>query len=366
MTRKRNSMTDSTRRSVLKAGLIATSGYGAVVGISSADEGADLYVNQEGGGPYSSIQAAVEDVSPGTAIRVGSGTYGESVRIPKAVTLVGDPGDDGPGTGEDAPTLDGEGVEGPAFVLDNSDGVSDVTIRGFEVRNYGHTSGDDYGVGVTATRHGSSNVTISDNHFHGLTKAGVHPLPRGINEDWTVTNNIVEDVLGQRAHYCIGMVNTPGATVRNNLVEAIPQDVDADVEDIGISVTAIPDYDARRNVAETVIKDVTVEGNRIVGPFDGPGVEVTAKAEPYAIGSATLDGVTVTDNEISGVRSGVRAWMRAGYQYTEDQTTGTVRIDNLTITGNRISDYANEGVVVEPADRGEEYGVVTVENNEIH
>lgn len=177
VTRKRNSITEPTRRSVLKAGLIATSGYGAIVGASSADQGDDLYVNQEGGGPYGSIRAAVENVSPGTTIKVGSGTYGESVRIPKSVTLVGDPGDDGPGTGEDAPTLEGEGVEGPAFVLDNAGGVSDVTIRGFEVRNYGHTSGDDYGVGVTATRHGSSNVTVSDNHFHGLTKAGVHPLP---------------------------------------------------------------------------------------------------------------------------------------------------------------------------------------------
>lgn len=180
-----------------------------------------------------------------------------------------------------------------------------------------------------------------------------------------MTNNIVEDVLGQRAHYRIGMVNTPGATVRNNLVEAIPQDVDADVEDVGISVTAIPNYDARRNNRETVIEDVTVEGNRIVGPFDRPGVEVTAKMEPYAVGSATLDGVTVTDNEISGVRDGVRAWMRGAHQYTENQTTGTVRIDDLTITGNRISDYADEAVAVESADQGEEYGVVTVENNEI-
>lgn len=75
---------------------------------------------------YTSVQSAVLAAQPGDTVQVCEGRYQETVRVTtNGVRIMGE----GPG-GVD---LDGQGIRRQGFVLD---GVHDVTVEGFTVRNH--------------------------------------------------------------------------------------------------------------------------------------------------------------------------------------------------------------------------------------
>ena len=116
------------------------------------------------------IAPAVTRVVAGGTIYVATGTYAGAITVNKSVALLGDPGDASPGPGVNAPVIDGGSAPGNAFLLAN--GVSNVTIQGFEIRNF--TSNDTgIGNGVSAWVGSTSNITIRDNYFHDLGYNGV-------------------------------------------------------------------------------------------------------------------------------------------------------------------------------------------------
>jgi len=158
---------------------------------------ADLYVDPAGtGGAYTTIQAAIFAATGGDTIHVAAGTYSESnITINKSLTILGDPGDSAPGPAAGAPIIDGGGAMVDAFRITN--GVSNVTIRGFEIRNLqgtGNINGN--GIGVRAWVASTSNVTVSDNWFHdvgyGVMAANGWGTATGTHTNWTVSRNVVE------------------------------------------------------------------------------------------------------------------------------------------------------------------------------
>lgn len=145
---------------------------------------------------YRSIQEAVDNADSGDTIHVMPGTYNESVIIGKSVTLTGDCGDENtPGPGPDAPILVGTGFKSKAAF--RIEGASNVTIEGFEIKNYegGYNSYGVFGYGT-----GVNNITIRHNYIHDVESDGVFAFNGyGVEvlSGWTVTHNVIENFGGE-------------------------------------------------------------------------------------------------------------------------------------------------------------------------
>ncbi|MGI6618450.1 MAG: InlB B-repeat-containing protein [Bacillota bacterium] len=132
----------------------------------------------------STIQAAINAANPGDMLYVANGTFSESVKIDKSITLIGNYM---AGSGSYPTVLDGSAASGSGFQIEA--GVSDVTIAGFEIRNF--VSG-----GIVAEGAGINNVTIEKNYIHDVQADGVSGSTDGTQplSGWNVINNIIECV----------------------------------------------------------------------------------------------------------------------------------------------------------------------------
>src|ERR1035437_7175102 len=127
--------------------------YTNLIALSSANNGAVIedqrttphshnitFVNASTSGdgsplnPFQTIAAALAATVAGGTINVAAGTYVGNINITKSLTILGDPGNTDPGPGVNAPVIDGGSAPGSAFFIAN--GVSNVTIKGFEMRNF--------------------------------------------------------------------------------------------------------------------------------------------------------------------------------------------------------------------------------------
>jgi len=133
---------------------------GEVVGDQIRVEGtapADAVVNLDSGQTFtggSAVQDAVDAASQGNTIRVGPGTFDESVNIPtNDITLEG--------AGVDSSTISGQVNIGQGT---NSVSTTGVTVRGF-------TLAPDSGFAIETTIEQDSNVTIEDNRIEGAAGA---------------------------------------------------------------------------------------------------------------------------------------------------------------------------------------------------
>jgi parallel beta-helix repeat protein len=130
--------------------------------------GAQYIVAPYGGG-FTSIQDAVTWASPLDTITVRSGTYPETVRINKKITLIG------VDTGGGAPVID-PGKRGAALVI----GADGCTVGGFTLQNSATASG------IRVTSNGN---TIENNTLSGNVD-GIVFVSAGDN---TVTGNTITD-----------------------------------------------------------------------------------------------------------------------------------------------------------------------------
>jgi parallel beta-helix repeat protein len=131
-----------------------------------------LYVGGTGGGNYTIIQEAIDDVNPGDTVFVYNGTYYEVLVVNKTIDLIG----------EDKNTTVIDGGWGINVVYVTSDGV---TISGFKILNgvysiYLNSSSNNTVIGNNAsnTEYGiylisSSNNTVIDNTANSNTYYGI-------------------------------------------------------------------------------------------------------------------------------------------------------------------------------------------------
>ena len=132
----------------------------SIVGLSlfcSAAKAATLCVSSDGSWPcYTHIAAAVAAAAPGDTIKVGPGTYAESITVTKAVSI----------TTESA-IVDATGLS-RGFFVDGmaAPGLSGVNISGFTIRNANFE-------GVLVLN--ASAVTLSNNTVTGNNRSISHP-----------------------------------------------------------------------------------------------------------------------------------------------------------------------------------------------
>ena len=265
---------------------------------------------------FATIQAGVNAVAANGVVIVQSGTYGESVNIGKSVKVTGLPGDYAiPGPGSGAPILDGSSLlEMPAFSI--GQGVSNVVIEGFEIRNYGPDGNTDAD-GVVAWNSGTTNITVRDNYMHHLGYAGVligngWGGPQGLHRNWNVTGNIISNF----GAYALDIENAENSQLARNVISQPTYS-----NTMGIVVLALADSGA--NITSS---GITILGNKLIN-YPDRAIYLLAWTQ-NTTSSATLQDVTISQDTISTNFSAISVYQPG---------PGTNSIKNFTITDNIIS-----------------------------
>lgn len=117
------------------------------------------------------IQAGVNAAVNGNSIRVEAGTYNERVTVTKSVTIHG--------VNRLTTIVDGTGLVGPGSGFYVNNGITNVTIKDFTIKNF---------------------VGSGPNSYAGIYASGG-------NDNLTIQNNIIKDNLGGSGIYANGPVN---------------------------------------------------------------------------------------------------------------------------------------------------------------
>jgi hypothetical protein len=274
---------------------------------------------------FATIQAGINGVAVGGTVNVAAGTYAGNITINKSITLLGDPGDALPGPGANAPVIDGGSLPGSAFFIAN--GVSNVTIKGFEMRNFTSPELDGIGNGISAWVGSTSNITILDNYFHNLGYNGVlvgndysaNPLNWGDHSNWLIKSNIIENfgfigfeltntsnssIEGNVIHMMtpfIGAIfssarrSETGLTIKNNQIDGTPS--------IGYPVIYMYAYDL--DMPSPNLNSVLIEGNVIAST--GTPFQIYIRN----IGTGTVTGVQAHFNSLSTFKNLTSAQINA-------------------------------------------------------
>ncbi|MFZ5432218.1 MAG: right-handed parallel beta-helix repeat-containing protein [Calditrichota bacterium] len=239
---------------------------------------------------YMAIQPAIDDADPGDFIQVDPGTYYEhNITINKSLTINGDPGDGTPGPGTNAPVIDGQDLYVDCFKLVN--GVSNVTIQGFEIKNYTAGTGNGEGNAVQAWVASTTNITIADNYMHDLRWNGVlvgNDGATGTHNGWTIARNILDNFgtgTFSFSGYGFELTNTSNGVIEDNIITAGTRQPGC-----GILVTA------RRPALVNMI----LRRNEISGEYDYNGIAIYAWNGD--VSNPSLTGLVVENNllNISG------------------------------------------------------------------
>jgi hypothetical protein len=267
--------------------------------------------------PYCTITAAVGAAGVGDTINVATGTYSErNITINKSMTLLGDPGDSEAGPGPGAPVIDGGSLPGDAFKLAN--GISNVIIQGFEIRNY--TSNDTgIGNGVSAWVGSTSYITIQDNYFHDLgynavlvgNDYNVNPIKWGDHTNWLIKGNNVANV----AYIGFELTNTSNSVIEDNIIH------------LNSPVIGAIFSSARRSES-----GLTFQNNLIDGTPSSSFPVIYVYAYDLDMVSPNLDGLSILGNIISTVGTPFQVYVR---------NIGTGTITNIQVHDNSLSTLKN-------------------------
>jgi parallel beta-helix repeat protein len=142
--------------------------------------GTTIYVDDDGGADYTSIQDALDHANDGDTIYVYSGTYYENLRVEKRVTLIGQ--------GRTSTTIEGESNTYVIFVL-----IDNVQISGFKIM------GND-GYGYAGVKSSKDHITVTNCEFTNNGR-GIHLW---VSSFHTVKDNICRNNLrdGIYIHGC--------------------------------------------------------------------------------------------------------------------------------------------------------------------
>lgn len=307
------------RRDLLQTIGASTVATGIVSGISAADS--STIVVEEG----DSIEDAINEADNGATIKVKPGTYEvQGLNVGKTLTLVGDPGGDDIGPGDDAPVIkpkDDEFKEGIDFRDGSESSGTGSEIRGFVFREFewrGISGGE-----------AADDITIEDNRFEDLGR-GVATF--GDNREyvgWMIRRNEVENV-GKG----FSLSNIHETRIVNNRITAVDED--------GISIN--PDgRDFDIGVSEIDIVDNQIEEC-------GFGVYLLARNDENADETIEMADVTVENNVVSDAEN-IAYRLSVGTHF-EDDAGAVATIRNVVYEGNTARDSVAGFRIDTQVDRG--------------
>ena len=303
-----------------------------------------------------SIQRAINVASSGWTVNVSAGTYSENVNITKSITLKGAK------VGVDARTrtftgesiLDGTGLPTSTYdAIKISNGVSNVTIDGFEIRNYAGSGSNGDGNAISSycmgsNTSGSANVTVQNNYIHDVAYNGILVgSENNTSTDMVVQSGwiIQKNKLSGFKYAGIELTNVINSQVKDNVIAA-PTAVFDDPGDAGVGIEIAARSRAKQVTAGT---NNIVSSNTITGTFPAgsrTAINVLARSYQASVSNATLSGLTITNNTISGATN-VRAaiLLVAESRNNRPALVSTIDINNNTLDGNSdgitIQDYVN-------------------------
>ncbi|MCP8308336.1 MAG: right-handed parallel beta-helix repeat-containing protein [archaeon] len=220
--------------------------------------------------PGQSIQAVLDSASLGDTIIVHEGEYHQSVVVTKSISLIGDkailngtsPADPGTTLTFDAITID--------------EGVSDVTIKGFEIMDYSY-------YGIQAWNNGTSNIEIINNVIHdmGGTAISVGNDGTGFHENWFIHNNTI-----YRNEIGIYVAHGKNVVISNNIADESFWS--------GIWVGIEPDSTFNSEHIEVI-------NNTVTNAEYGAGIYVLSSSEEAELKDITITGNTVSDCSTDGI-----------------------------------------------------------------
>jgi len=241
---------------------------------------------------FPTIQAAVDAASSGDTIRVCAGVYAENVVIgTSGITLKAEPG----------AILDGS-TRGNGDGITLQSGVSGVTIKYFEIRNY---TGISNGVGnaIQAWNCGTSDISVVGNYMHDNAWNAILVGNEGeaLHHRWSVKDNRVVN----NGFYNIELTNTQDSEIKNNVVTGPGGGVQA----IGILLQARSWWQDGLNylgctdpLTEILASGNVISSGNVVSGFEegsfGGGEGVRLLAFSGANGIATLTDTRVTENQV--------------------------------------------------------------------
>ncbi|NLB74718.1 MAG: hypothetical protein GX795_11965, partial [Firmicutes bacterium] len=263
---------------------------------------------------YHSIQEAVNEANPGDTIQVAAGTYYESVTISKSITLTGDCGEENtPGPGKNAPILDGTGQGdhkyGFYIVGDNA---HDVVIEGFEIKNFNAAGAS----GIFGHCVGVNNITVRYNYIHDVAAHGVRAFNAYEEETmtgWAVTHNVIEKFggIGGNGIYFVGVSNS---LISKNKILPSPS---------RMAIVLCAEVTGPKHLT---MSGITISYNEIIDCQDR-AIYIYANAM-YSDCSATIQDVTIYDNNITGNFVAINLWKTGA---------GTRDLKDICITGNNLT-----------------------------
>jgi len=226
-------------RSLLTVSLVATTLTVGSVSVASADT---IEACATGGGPHSTIQAAVTAASAGDTINVCAGTYTENLSINKALTILGPNNSIAPGTGA---TRQSEAVISGAVTIGS--GINGVTLSGFKITS--SSPANEVGVSIGSN---SRNVSITYNDISGFSR-GILSQGNSLNfgSGINVSYNYVHDSSSNADYgsYGIELRNVKNLTVSNNVITG--------------TVAGLTGLKYRRGVGLRGIQNAVVQNNTI-------------------------------------------------------------------------------------------------------
>jgi len=124
------------------------------VEICEAASGNTIYVDDDGGKDYASIQDAIDNASDGDTIYVYNGIYYENVVVNKTINLIGE--------NRDIAIIDGGGSGDVVFISANN-----VNLSNFTIRNSGSVSSN-AGIKIFSSYNHIFNCSIHSNNWNGI------------------------------------------------------------------------------------------------------------------------------------------------------------------------------------------------------
>ena len=270
-----------------------------IIANNTFDRGA--YFNGSASGSYiifNKIQDAIDAASDGDVIKVADGTYEEAITLNKPNITVQSI------NGKEETTIDTpDGNLTTSVEVEANMGT--VVFDGFTVTGFteaGIIQGMSAGTGTTFKVYNNEVIPADDYLRNGIEVTGdgseiigniVHGAP--LTEDWAGTALMV--------------ANASNVTVKSNEVVGN--------SDVGISVL---------NWDVSLVDNITVEDNNISGAGNGIRISGYNSTEPHS----DVKNVSILDNTLNENEKGINAQ--------------TVVLENLTVSGNDISDNSDIGI----------------------